>query len=146
MLKEVEKEVVLLDPTACTTAAREDQMQVAFSSNADLPSTLTSRVIKLIKKLEVQVLCVQHNPVCVSTLDPMSGQSLLIVVIGGCRSQKGKQTRQDQERFACAPWHGAYQGPGQRWGVRSVACTRDRGNMLGGGAVGSWCQKGVQVG
>ncbi|PBK62661.1 JmjC-domain-containing protein [Armillaria solidipes] len=53
VLREVEKEVVLLDPTS------SDQMQV--DSVTGLPMD-DSQVLKVIKKVEVQVLCTQHNP------------------------------------------------------------------------------------
>jgi PHD-zinc-finger like domain/JmjC domain, hydroxylase len=82
VLKEVEKEVVLLDPAmGVTPTAPIDQMQVDLDTrpvdptvmNAELSSPPTSRVIKVIKKLEIQVLCTQHNPVGVkSVLCPMS--------------------------------------------------------------------------
>lgn len=71
VLKEVEKEVVLLDPTMGTAPITStDQMQVDSSmqpvdpmeTEVPLSSPPTSRVIKVIRKLEIQVLCVQHNP------------------------------------------------------------------------------------
>ena len=74
VLKEVEKEVVLLDPAiSATPTAPMNQMQVDSSMyavnpvamNIELSSPL-SRVIKVIKKLEIQVLCMQHNPVSVN--------------------------------------------------------------------------------
>lgn len=74
VLKEVEKEVVLLDPAiGATPTAPMNQMQVDSSMhavspvamNAELSSSPLSRVIKVIKKLEIQVLCTQHNPVSV---------------------------------------------------------------------------------
>ncbi|PBK83290.1 JmjC-domain-containing protein [Armillaria gallica] len=54
VLREVEKEVVLLDP-----GISSDQMQV--DSVTGLPMD-DSQVLKVIKKVEVQVLCTQHNP------------------------------------------------------------------------------------
>lgn len=74
VLKEVEKEVVLLDPIIGATPTRStDQMRVDPSTchvdpmamNTGLLSPPASRVIKVIKKLEIQVLCTQHNPVSV---------------------------------------------------------------------------------
>lgn len=63
VLKEVEKEVVLLDPTLNAPGPS----QVTKSEDPDAmntePSENSSRVLKIIRKLEVQVLCVQHNPV-----------------------------------------------------------------------------------
>ncbi|KAK0447453.1 JmjC domain, hydroxylase-domain-containing protein [Desarmillaria tabescens] len=56
-LREVEKEVVLLDSNDPGTSS--DQMQV--DSVTGLP-TDDSRVLKVIKKVEVRVLCTQHNP------------------------------------------------------------------------------------
>ena len=75
VLKEVEKEVVLLDPIiGATPITSTNQMQVDPSTcpvepivmNAGLLSPSGSRVIKVIKKLEIQVLCTQHNPVGIS--------------------------------------------------------------------------------
>lgn len=56
-LREVEKEVVLLDPK--TPGTSSDQMKI--DSVAGLPMA-DSQVLKVIKKVEVQVLCTQHNP------------------------------------------------------------------------------------
>ncbi|KAG5646780.1 hypothetical protein DXG03_002156 [Asterophora parasitica] len=72
--REVEKEVVLLEPTAPPSAAlgmppHPDAIHVDPSvSPTDVngmmaDSIQSSRVLKVIKKLEVQVLCAQHNPV-----------------------------------------------------------------------------------
>jgi hypothetical protein len=72
VLKEVDKEVVLLDPAGSTTAVEPtDQMQDDQGAQpVDIDAvyahplpTLVSRVIKVVKKHEVQVLCLQHNPV-----------------------------------------------------------------------------------
>lgn len=70
VLREVEKEVVLIEPQplvripvnadpgdSTTAAAESTQMDV------DQAQTAEPQVLKLIKKLEVQVLCQQHNPV-----------------------------------------------------------------------------------
>lgn len=43
-------------PAACGNAVAMDTTLTYGSSN--------SRVLKIIKKLEVQILCTQHNPVC----------------------------------------------------------------------------------
>jgi hypothetical protein len=90
VLKEVEKEVVLLDPgLGATRNAPTDQMQVDSSMHPTDPSAMNastpiSRVIKVIKKLEVQVLCTQHNPVGVFLL-PVGARPLLTLLVGGCR-------------------------------------------------------------
>ncbi|KIM44364.1 hypothetical protein M413DRAFT_379857 [Hebeloma cylindrosporum] len=74
VVREVEKEVVLLDPSPRTTFgnAPHDSMQVDPSPTAcgnavTMDTTFTygssnPRVLKIIKKLEVQILCTQHNP------------------------------------------------------------------------------------
>lgn len=115
ILREVEKEVVLLDPAASNTGASAAQgqgqsssssssqgqttqalqnpeaMQVEMTPSAHYPNAAGagsmgmsvdgaaqslapgtqyapgSRVLKVIKKLEVLVLCAQHNPVCLPT-------------------------------------------------------------------------------
>lgn len=79
VLKEVEKEVVLLDPATNAPAPAPNQMQVdpmtqprdPNAMNTDPSPAFSSRVLKVIRKLEVQVLCVQHNPVSVSWLTPL---------------------------------------------------------------------------
>ncbi|GLB42769.1 putative jmjN domain containing protein [Lyophyllum shimeji] len=74
VVREVEKEVVLLEPltpapTTLVTPAPPDAMQVdAGAAHPDVNGMATdpspsSRVLKVIKKHEVQVLCSQHNPV-----------------------------------------------------------------------------------
>ncbi|KAF5378159.1 hypothetical protein D9615_007617 [Tricholomella constricta] len=74
VLRDVEKEVVLLEPTTPTPTAlvihaAPDAMQVETSApSTDFSGMITdpapsSRVLKVIRKLEVQVLCAQHNPV-----------------------------------------------------------------------------------
>ncbi|KAF9466696.1 JmjC domain, hydroxylase-domain-containing protein [Collybia nuda] len=70
VLKEVEKEVVLLDTAINAPTPGPSQMQVDHvvqprdpnAMNVDPSATPPSRVLKVIRKLEVQVLCVQHNP------------------------------------------------------------------------------------
>ena len=69
VMREVEKEVVLMDspPSALT----DNHMNVDSShATGDLTASIPilqsslSRVLKVIKKLDVQILCTQHNPVC----------------------------------------------------------------------------------
>ena len=70
VVREVEKEVVLLEPSV-SVAEAHSQMEVDVAvpeanmeANAMTGTSLTSsRVLKIIKKYEVQVLCPQHNPV-----------------------------------------------------------------------------------
>ncbi|KDQ52573.1 hypothetical protein JAAARDRAFT_40178 [Jaapia argillacea MUCL 33604] len=52
IIREVEKEVVLLDPTAAATPYQD-----GFDNGE-----VSSQVLKVIRKQEVQVLCPQHNP------------------------------------------------------------------------------------
>ncbi len=73
VLREVEKEVVLLDP------ASSDQMQV--DSVTGLPMD-DSQVLKVIKKVEVQVLCTQHNPVSTVLFTLRPHFSLFVTVRG----------------------------------------------------------------
>jgi len=53
VVKEVEKEVILTDSTSIC----RDPAESALSGRDD-------QVLKVVKKLEVQILCTQHNPVC----------------------------------------------------------------------------------
>lgn len=70
VVREVEKEVVLLEPSV-SVADAPSQMEVDvplpeanMDANVVTGTSLTSsRVLKIIKKYEVQVLCPQHNPV-----------------------------------------------------------------------------------
>ncbi|CCM00034.1 uncharacterized protein FIBRA_02060 [Fibroporia radiculosa] len=70
VLREVEKEVVLLDPHATTPAGQllEEKLpavvgdSITDSSTTNPMEVETPRVLKLIRKIEVQVLCSQHNP------------------------------------------------------------------------------------
>ena len=72
VMREVEKEVVLMDPSppSSLTDNRSESMNVDsnHTSNDLTVATPTvqsslSRVLKVIKKLDVQILCAQHNPV-----------------------------------------------------------------------------------
>ena len=71
VMREVEKEVVLMDaPPSASTDNRSESMNVDSShATGDIPAATTilqsslSRVLKVIKKLDVQILCTQHNPV-----------------------------------------------------------------------------------
>lgn len=54
VVREVEKEVILMDSTSAP-------MEVDVALGA--PLERTDQVLKVIKKLEVQILCTQHNPV-----------------------------------------------------------------------------------
>lgn len=66
VLRESEKEVVLLDAVSPPNHKQVDlethavNGHDAMAPNKDAPSP---NVLKVIKKLEVQVLCSQHNPV-----------------------------------------------------------------------------------
>ncbi|KAG5653889.1 hypothetical protein H0H81_009712 [Sphagnurus paluster] len=69
VLREVEKEVVLLEPTlpalplSLGASGVANAMEVDPSAPVDrMSEPPSSRVLKSIKKLEVQVLCSQHNP------------------------------------------------------------------------------------
>jgi len=56
VVKEVEKEVILTNSTAATSICRDPAESA--------PSGRDDQVLKVVKKLEVQILCTQHNPVC----------------------------------------------------------------------------------
>jgi hypothetical protein len=63
-VREVEKEVVILESTHPTTVD-PSAMQVEGPSQPPrhvVPAS-QERVLKVIRKLEVQILCAQHNPV-----------------------------------------------------------------------------------
>jgi len=74
VMREVEKEVVLLDssPSSSSSNNRTDSMEVDVSHAtnglavaASILQPSLSRFLKVIKKLDVQILCTQHNPVCI---------------------------------------------------------------------------------
>lgn len=114
ILQEVEKEVVLLDqndrpgtyqnpteslpnmtsddpiafePVVDAISATEMSLDVTHASSGS-PNIDGSRVLKVIKKLEVQVLCPQHNPVCHSFLN--ISFYLIFTFLGTSCSQKSK--------------------------------------------------------
>ncbi|KAF8804210.1 jumonji superfamily protein [Phlegmacium glaucopus] len=71
VMREVEKEVVLLDPSPSSSSinSHSNSMEVdsnhatnGLSATAPIPQSSLSRVLKVIKKLDVQILCTQHNP------------------------------------------------------------------------------------
>lgn len=75
VLREVEKEVVLIEPhlppqpVTPTRNTGPDPLAAAVDGdtqmNVDRTQAPEPQVLKLIKKLEVQVLCQQHNPVSI---------------------------------------------------------------------------------
>jgi len=86
ILQEVEKEVILVQ---------------SADGNADSgPSTSNPEVLKTIRKLDVQLLCPQHNPV--SSRASFAGIPLTTSV-GGDRGKEGSQTRQNPQRAASSP-------------------------------------------
>ena len=94
VMREVEKEVVLLDPSPSSSSNnRPDSMKVDSNDLAvvaSIPPSSLSRVLKVIKKLDVQILCTQHNPVC-----KYSFQLFIIIsrIVVGCGcSEEGQQT------------------------------------------------------
>lgn len=68
VLQEIEKEVVLLNASFNTNGVVAMQTEpdgaAPFGSVARNNSGSDTRVLKVIKKLDVQMLCPQHNPVC----------------------------------------------------------------------------------
>lgn len=64
IVREMEKEVVILDQTP---AAAPDPSPMQIEWGQYPPPTVApmsqERVFKVIKKLDVQILCAQHNPV-----------------------------------------------------------------------------------
>lgn len=77
-LREVEKEVVLLEPLPASATAQQPAaesssvalapaqppLDAAAAGTANSAELTGPRVLKMIRKVEVQVLCSQHNPVC----------------------------------------------------------------------------------
>lgn len=76
VLREVEKEVVLIEPhlppqpVTPTPTIEPNSLAAAITGDTQMDVDRTQapepQVLKLIKKLEVQVLCQQHNPVSVA--------------------------------------------------------------------------------
>ena len=77
VLKDVEKEVVLLDPQPPappppavqnladgTLSMGDAHMDALPFVSAPSHAEIWPRVLKIIRKVDVQVLCAQHNPVC----------------------------------------------------------------------------------
>jgi hypothetical protein len=102
ILKEVEKEVVLIDPSptsnpaSTTNAENGDAMLVDVDGKPAVPDSLAGpQVLKIIKKVEAQVLCSQHNPVWRFLLH--KDLMLIVFISGCCYCKEGCQARQDQE-------------------------------------------------
>lgn len=94
----MEKEVLIFDSTP-SVEADPSAMHVEW----DQPSTPTAppmaeqRVFKVIKKLDVQILCAQHNPVRLTALGTRAYNRLLIFSCLGCRSfEESLETGEDQ--------------------------------------------------
>jgi hypothetical protein len=117
ILREVEKDVVLLDSTPPSKLPPieelpSDKMDVveAEGTAANLPGVESLQILKVIKKLEVSCLCPQHNPVR-TLLDVTCSR---LTLLPGCHSCKeSEQAGQDKKRFACVTCHGTYQDPRQ---------------------------------
>lgn len=64
VVKEVEKEVVIIEPSRAPPDYATMVMDIdGVPCMQPHPPLVESRVFKVIKKLEVQILCSQHNPV-----------------------------------------------------------------------------------
>jgi hypothetical protein len=102
----VEKEVVLLDqqqpalPTATAASNQVTGMQVDVAaplSNPDHTQDVSTgpKVLKIIKKIDVQVLCAQHNPVRSIFFNCWTDLLLKIQSSGRCSSEESFKARQD---------------------------------------------------
>jgi hypothetical protein len=99
-LGEVEKDVVLVDVAAVSSLSAPMDVDGGISPSQNPPSdsvdarTFNKDAIKVVKKMEFQLLCPQHNPVSVS--GPLSGLLCLPrLCVAHARSQKGEQAGQD---------------------------------------------------
>lgn len=63
VVREVEKEVVLLDPSTAAPATDLPTTSVPMDLDQNAAGPSTPRILKFIKKVEVELLCPQHNPV-----------------------------------------------------------------------------------
>lgn len=104
-LGEVEKDVVLVDMAAISSLYAPMDIDANISPPQETPSDSVDakapnkEAIKVVKKIEFQLLCPQHNPVSVT--EPNLGVPWLIARwVALTTSQKGKQTGQDSERLA----------------------------------------------
>ena len=129
ILQEVEKEVILVQ---------------SADGNADSGTPANNpEVLKTIRKLDVQLLCPQHNPV--SFRAPFTG--IPLTVPAGCdRGEEGPQTRQNSQRTPPSPPDVQDQSSSELWGLRSVTTAGDRRDSVCRGSVGQGGQEGVQVG
>jgi hypothetical protein len=81
-LGEVEKDVVFVDVAAVSSLSAPMDVDGGISPSQNRPSdsvdakTFNKDAIKVVKKMEYQLLCPQHNPVSVTR--PSPGISLLI--------------------------------------------------------------------
>jgi hypothetical protein len=114
VMREVEKEVVLLDPPSsspinnCSESMDVDSSHATNHSTPILQSSL-SRVLKVIKKLDVQILCTQHNPVCqYGTLSALISNHF----VHFCRLWLPRRRLANRIRYGmifwhCHPWQGS---------------------------------------
>ena len=118
VMREVEKEVVLLDPSPPSTLTenRSESMNVDSShTNGDLTVTAPivqsslSRFLKVIKKLDVQILCTQHNPVCKHcyTYLPLLFSSSIYCRLWLLRKRLANKIRFETISWRCHPWQGS---------------------------------------
>lgn len=90
-VKEVEKEVILMDPTAAP-------MEV--DAVVGIPMERNDQVLKVIKKLEVQILCTQHNPVCSHVQEAKN----LVLICGPCRPWRQKRRLTNKRKSKRSSW------------------------------------------
>lgn len=96
VLRDVEKEVVLLDPSPSSSSINDRSMDIDSSRiTSDLTAAAPvlqsplSRVLKVIKKLDVQILCTQHNPVRQHTIYLPFSTTILCIAVGCSRPEEG---------------------------------------------------------
>ena len=119
VMREVEKEVVLLDPSppSSLTDNRSESMNVNSSHATNdltvaapiLQSSL-SRVLKVIKKLDVQILCTQHNPVrkrCYTYLPLIIFSSSICCRLWLPRRRLANKIRYEMIFWLYHPWQGS---------------------------------------
>ena len=92
----------LMDVDGSNISPPQDDPSGSVDADANASTSLKD-AIKVVKKMEFQLLCPQHNPVSVN---PTQSWEFFVAYrafgVALARSQKGEQAGQDSERLACS--------------------------------------------
>jgi len=107
---QVQKEVVLVDYS---------QPPAPQATDSSFSASPMEEVIKVITKVEVEVLCAQHNPVCLLPRCIHSSNAHFSAGFGGC--QEGTERRSHSGASPCITSELLNQNPRQLWCFRGTS-------------------------